>query len=201
MIDPAIPDTVARPVTPRRATAVPYAFIHINKCAGSSIEILLGISKSHETAAEMRARLGADDWAQRLSFAVVRNPFDRVTSIYYHRRRLGIEGLDDRSIDINRWIDLVWGQENPRFARGGHLLAPATDWLTDQGREIVGTVLRFENLDTDWARLAPRLGVPDDLPVYNANPHPPYREILSATSRATIERTFAADLTRFGYEF
>ncbi|MEM6621927.1 MAG: sulfotransferase family 2 domain-containing protein [Pseudomonadota bacterium] len=201
MIDPAIPDTVPRPVTPRRATALPYAFIHINKCAGSSIEILLGIPKSHETAAQMCARLGADDWARRLSFAVVRNPFDRVASIYFHRRRLGTEGLDDRSIDINRWIDLVWREEDPRFARGGHLLAPATYWLTDQGREIVDTVLRFENLSADWAGLAPRLGVPDELPIMNANLHPPYREVLNAISRATIERTFAPDLARFGYEF
>ena len=40
-----------------------------------------------------------------------------------------------------------------------------------------------------------------DLPLSNHNMHPQHRDVLSGAARATLERTFADDLDRFGYDW
>ncbi len=196
-----IPGTVHRPPAIPVETRVPFAFVHINKCVGSSIEIALGIPKDHQPARAMRDAYGAEDWAQRFTFSIVRNPFERVTSIYYYRVRTDMTGLMDRHLNINQWIDKVWGTGDPTYLDDALLLGPAEDWLCEDGALLVDHVGRVETLDKDWGLISEKLGVDIALPVANVNAHPPYRDVLSGTARALIERAFAADLERFDYSW
>jgi Sulfotransferase family len=92
-----------------------YVFVHIHKCAGTSIEIALakslrhndlvfGSTKSgekhqdffrrsiglnkHSTAIEARGFLGDEYWARSFKFAFVRHPVDRLRSLYHYARKL-----------------------------------------------------------------------------------------------------------------
>ena len=39
-----------------------FAFIHINKCGGTSIEAALNLPKTHDTAQQRRDKIGRDHW-------------------------------------------------------------------------------------------------------------------------------------------
>jgi len=193
--------TFQRPPPVPVETRVPFAFVHINKCGGSSVEIALGLPKAHLTAAQMRERLGPEDWDNRFTFAIVRNPFDRAVSIYYYRVRTDQAGLADRHLNVNDWVAAIWRDGDPAYLGDPFLTAPAVDWVTDRGVEIVDHIARLETLDRDWPAICDRLGIDKPLPVTNWNSRPPYADVLSAGSRAILEQAFAPDLERFGYAF
>lgn len=193
--------TIPRPSLDPVETDVPFAYVHINKCGGSSIEIALGLPKSHATAAEQRAAMGSEAWQAAYTFATVRNPFARVASIYYFRVRTDQDGLGDRHLSVNAWIREVFAERNPAYWQDGPLLAPAADWLCDGGEMLVEHVARLEDLDAEWPRICRRLGVQRTLEVTNRNSHPPYRAIFTDASRRIVDEAFAEDLERFGYSW
>ncbi len=92
-----------------------YVFVHIHKCAGTSIEIALakslrhndlvfGSTKSgekhqdffrraiglnkHSTAIEARQFLGDEYWDRSFKFAFVRHPIDRLRSLFHYAHKL-----------------------------------------------------------------------------------------------------------------
>lgn len=193
--------TRERPVPDPIDTGVTYQFIHVNKCGGSSVEIALGLPKTHDTAVQRRDIIGQDAWENAYTFATVRNPFARVVSIYYYRVRTDQGGMADRHLNINEWVQQTFAEQNPKYWAAGPLLAPATDWLCDGDDLIVEHVARLEDLSTEWPKICARLGTERQLRIFNNNLHPHYRAILNGASRKTIERVFASDLDRFDYRF
>lgn len=191
----------ARPPANPVDTKEPFTFVHINKCAGSAIELALGLPKDHHTAAELRDQMGAQAWQQRFTFSVVRNPFDRAVSIYFYRMRTGQSGLGDRHLNVNQWIQRVWAEEDPAYLGTPALTAPCFDWVSAEGALIVDEILKLEDLDRDWDRIMDRLGVDVRPGFINANSHPPYRDLLDAVARKTLERAFAKDMDQFGYRY
>ncbi|MEM7059364.1 MAG: sulfotransferase family 2 domain-containing protein [Pseudomonadota bacterium] len=182
-------------------TKEPFAFVHINKCGGTAVELALGLPKNHLTAVSLRDEMGADEWARRFTFAVVRNPFDRVVSIYFYRVRTGQSNLGGRHLNINQWVERVWAEEDPAYLGNAVLVAPAFAWVSDGDDLIVDEVLKLEDLDQEWKRVAERLGVTVRPGVVNANSHPPYQDLLSPVARKTLQKAFAQDMDRFGYRY
>ena len=62
-----------------------FVFIHINKTGGSSIAKALNIPSVHRTAQEKIEEIGQKNWDRKLTFTVVRNPWDKVVSLYHYR--------------------------------------------------------------------------------------------------------------------
>lgn len=182
-------------------TKEPFTFVHINKCGGTAVELALGLPKNHLTASTLRDEMGADAWNMRFTFSVVRNPFDRVVSIYFYRVRTGQSGLGDRHLNINQWIEKVWGEQDPAYFEAAALIAPCFAWLSDGEDLIVDEVLKLEHLDQDWDRVTGRLGIETRPGRVNANSHPAYQDLLSPASRRTVEEAFAQDLDRFDYHY
>lgn len=184
------------------ATSVPFSFVHINKCGGSSVEIALGLTKRHATAEALRREIGAEAWGRRFTFALVRNPFDRAVSLYYYRVRMNNHGLGDRHVNVNQWIQALWQDKDPRYVDPPFLNQTCTAWLTDaDGKQIVDMVVRLEDIATGWSKITRRLGIDIEFPALNKNKRPAYRDVLTRDSRAILEAAFAEDLSRFDYDF
>ena len=197
----ATAQTYERPPAVPVETEVPFTFVHINKCGGTAVELALGLPKNHLTASMLRDQMGAEEWAGRFTFSVVRNPFDRVVSIYFYRVRTGQSGLGDRHLNINHWIERVWGEKDPAYIDPPELIAPCFDWLSVGDALIVDDVLKLEQLDRDWDRVADRLGVTARPGFINANSHPAYQDLLTPAARKVVEEAFAEDVERFEYRY
>lgn len=193
--------TRARPPLDPVQTDAPFEFIHVNKCGGSSIEVALGLPKTHDTAVERREEIGQAAWDAAFTFATVRNPFDRVASIYYYRLRTDQDGLADRHLSFNAWVRRVFADHEPPYWEDTPLLGPATDWLCENGVLIVDRVVPLERIADQWPAICRVLGVTRHLQILNNNSHPAHGAIYDPGARRIVEEVFASDLETFGYTF
>jgi len=150
-----------------------FIFIHINKTAGMSIEKALGLNeKQHFTAIEFRQKIGAKKWERVFKFSIVRNPWDKVVSQYFHRLKTNQIGLGDYRIDFKEWVKLTYGEQNPKYYDDPKYFMPQLNWLTDNnGKLMVDFIGRFENLENDFRFICNKIGVSTDLPLINKSEH------------------------------
>lgn len=138
----------------RRAIYGQFAFIHINKCGGTSIEAALDLPKIHDTARQRRDKIGAARWERIPSFALVRNPYAKVASHYRYRVKRNHTGLGSDSIGLNEWVHQAYGEKNPEYYDNPLMFAPCIDWITDEAREVmVDLVVRIEEIDISWHQI------------------------------------------------
>ena len=152
-------------------------FVPIPKTAGESVEQLflqrLGLSASdrphlllqpnddpalgpprlaHLTAGQYVecGHISADQFASYLKFAVVRNPWDRLVSLFHYLEHARTTDFNDFLFNHfyrALWRDMYW------FVR------PQSDFIFDpSGRPLVDNILRFETLDADFYTVATTLG-------------------------------------------
>lgn len=180
-----------------------FAFVHINKTGGSSVEAALGLPFQHRTAAEIRDDIGPRRWARRFTFTFVRNPWDKVASHYFYRVKTNQTGLRDAGISFRDWVREAYDERNPRFYDNPKMFMCQTDWLVDgAGELLVDFVGRFERLEEDFESICRRIGrTAPPLPHLKSSSRPPYAELYDADSSEMVRRRFAEDLDRFGYEF
>lgn len=176
-------------------------FIHQRKVAGMSIMAALGFHFENPDFHRFNDGALSADWAGRKErersyfvFSAVRNPFDRL---------------------ISGWKYLAATRERPLLdvlldppAEGHdyrHLTRPQIGILRDQstGALIVDDLIRFENLQADFARICDRIGMPrQSLPHLNASTRErDYRDYFDERTRRMAEEMFAADLAAFDYDF
>jgi hypothetical protein len=227
-----------------------FIFIHIHKTAGESIsealrpclsgrDLLLGTSlrgelsnayyssryrlQKHSGVRKVRTFVGDATWDDYLKFSFVRDPFDRLRSLYFYfgrmlaRRRaphlrnalLWLPGTDFR--DPLKWPGMQAVLETEDFS--GFIRHPAfsTDiigarpqsvLLTDrEGNLDVDFVGKFETLAEDFAALAARLGLEGaDLGHRNASPARAAAPVpAEAADRALVAELYASDYALFGY--
>ena len=110
-----------------------FIFIHINKTAGSSIEVALkdyGIKKplikegnfphsQHFKYDDYKDYIG-DNFTNFYTFTVVRNPWDRVVS-YYHN------GAITKNLNFNNWV--IDRYKNNNFLDHMRMYQPCTEWF------------------------------------------------------------------------
>jgi hypothetical protein len=216
-----------------------FIFVHIPKNAGTSIAHYLsplstyrdqeigatelgvavaphfrkrfGLAK-HSTMAEIAAVVGPDALEQYLTFCVVRDPVERVRSVFSFlqhwdrwQRRSPFASLakDFRSHDVNQFVRSAFFQ-GPGPDR---LLNPQTSWIVDPrtDRLMIDRVLRLETLDDDLARVLGDLGAPREmldsrglgtLNATGSNSGP----ALDEESLRIIHERYARDFELLGYE-
>jgi hypothetical protein len=191
------------------------AFIHVPKTGGKSISRLLerdwldaeglkiripteaegdirdlaarypGIiwNRVHVSAAEMRDR--TPNWDSYETFAFVRNPWDRMVSLYAHVASNGVSFED--FVLSPPWNFVMY-------------IKPQVDYVTDgKGNLLVGVVGRFERLVEDLALIHPSEHA---LPHVNkATRRADYRDYYTWETKAHVAEIFRADIETFGYEF
>jgi hypothetical protein len=180
-----------------------YVFIHINKTGGSSIEKALSLPFEHKTARQKIEEFGLSRWESKLSFAVIRNPWDKVVSHYHYRVLTNQTGMANGHIDFNRWVQLAYGDHDPRYYDQPMMFMPQKEWLIDDnGNIVVDRILRFENLSKDFNELAADLGIRKRLPhVKKSNRANDFRRYYNKETVKIIADSFAQDIDEFGYDY
>lgn len=118
------------------------------------------------------------------SFAVVRNPFERLVS------HCAMFDADFAA--------------NPRHSLYNALTSPPTRWTMSQHDLLdgVANVFRFEQLDAAVATIADRLGISTaTFQQEHQSEHGPYRGYYTPDLRELVELRYAADLLVYNYGF
>ena len=179
-----------------------FVFIHINKTAGSSIERALGLRLEHKTALEKRAELGETQWANRFSFAFVRNPWDRVVSLYHYRVKTNTTGLGEHALDFKTWVRLTFRDQDPAYYNSSKMLMPQWHWIADEeGRVLVDFIGRFENLDIDFSTVCARINKQATLPHLKQSNRGFYRDYYDDEAIGIVQDWFEVDVKQFAYAF
>lgn len=148
----------------------------------------------HATAAQIRDVIGTAAYDERLSFAFVRNPWDRLLSLYAFEQR----------DPARKYHDLAAGKSLEEFLEGLAARGIESQWsyVSDaSGDQIVDEIGRFERFEEDFAAIAGRLGIRAALPHKNRSSRPGYHEAYSERARALVADLCAEDIEKFGYTF
>ena len=161
--------------------------------------------QKHLAAELLREFVPAEVWSAYFKFAVVRNPWDRVVSLYtFHEDQFWgdstLRGHHDRGALFERCSTF------DEFVRLLPFLAfpdQATFVTDDKGTIIVDFVGRFERLESDFALICRRLGVDGGLPHLNRTRRsgPGYRDYYTDETRSLVEQVYRRDVELFGYTF
>jgi chondroitin 4-sulfotransferase 11 len=194
------------------------AFIHVPKTGGSSVRAVFiklqqrGLDNpyffNHQTALEHYQSNPVLYW-EMFSFAVIRNPWDRMVSWYTmpkggkwssfldHQAKLGLSFID--------WVVFMYVRiRQQRLDNREHLYREQVDYITDNdGRVMVDQVCRFEKLNEHWDAVCAAIGLPDGKLQHYAKSEGrrPYREYYDEKTMQLVAEMYANDVDQFGYTF
>lgn len=188
-------------------------FIHINKCAGTSIDTFFkGSHQKHACIRDYEDQLGVSGLDEYYKFTVVRNPWDKTVSYYHHIQRailnaqhnvvnkygsviIDFEEFVKTKLDVN----LAGGT---KYA-GEWLAKDQLNWLTDStGRMCVDHICRFENLLEDFNTVREHVGMQNkDLSHANKTNHDHYTTYYNRETINIIAERHKRDIEYFGYKY
>jgi hypothetical protein len=202
-----------------------FLFVHIEKAAGSSIQVALrpfapvltnarwrrrlnwlgplnrlGLYREMEFPQHTNARtvqrcLPAPMYDGLFKFAFVRNPWDRLVSRHAHLLRSTNRRRHDLVKRMNSFEDFIAWEIKRQSAY-------QFEYVTDKaGRSIVDFVGRYERLSEDFSKVCVRLGINAELPHANISEHRDYRTYYTPKTRELVARHFQRDIELFGYDF
>lgn len=145
---------------------------------------------NHMSARVARDVVGASVWRDYFTFAIERNPWDAVVSLYFWKYK-DLPELPDFEQYVNEeWIEQL--ANNRRMYR-------------IRGKLVVDRVLRYERLADELDEVWEQLALPGspDLPRAKGNARPAghYRELYTDASRARVGEVFADAIEAFDYTF
>lgn len=195
-------------------------FVHIPKCGGQSLEtaFLADLGLNWKTRAPLLLRpndqpeigpprlahllarqyvdhhwLSAALWQAYFTFALVRDPFARVLSLYNYGRHKG---------SLQNYV----GHElTGAFARGEadpgyYFVRPQLDFIADRaGTPLVDRIFRLEGLDTALGEIRAKSGLAAEVPHANRSTRRAEIGDLTADDIAIIRALYEADFEAFGY--
>ena len=189
-------------------------FVHVPKNAGSSIKRVLDMPGGNHFSwwdyAEHHSRL----WEAYASFAVVRNPWDRVVSAYQYAKmeksywQNELTGLHSdylflRDKSFEECVSILCHQRDLLEHMSWHSQAWYIADKKSGNKIMVETVLRFESLAEDFAEFRRKLKIDcEPLPMVNTTQRlRDYRTYYNDQTRKMVEQVYRVDVELFGYSF
>ena len=171
-----------------------FLFYHHGKCAGTSIKNavkkslphlrkeLRGTISGHISLSEMYELIREEGHNPKdyFKFTIVRNPWDRLVSWYYHWNKIHENQMDFESFAIER--------EMPY-----------------RSLDKMDYIMQFENLRRDWTRLCRKINIErTGLPhvQYSTNrPKRNYQDYFSAKTKKIVAERHKEVIEMFDYKF
>lgn len=203
-----------------------YIFVHIPKTGGTSLtlaletrakadDILIADTPKAQRRKHRLARLDPPGrlWkhsrladidgmnglpAPAFIFTLVRNPWDRVVSLYHWS---SAQDFDHPMITVAKTLSF-----NDFLLHPGMQDALSRDtaqhYVTDRAGQLqCDAFVRLEHLDSDLAPVEDHLGFRIDVPHANRSDHAPTAQHFTSRTRDLIAELFADDIRRFDYRF
>jgi len=180
-----------------------FIFVHVPKTAGNAVEVSLPkCDKSHR--GEKHILLSDTKKRDYFAFGFVRNPWDRMVSLYHFRCQ---KDNQNHKFDQQRLIDLgfekclltgILGINTPPWDQPSlNMTNDAMTWL--DGCDYIG---RYESLQSDFDIISDRIGIErKQLPHTNSSKHQDYREYYSQEMIEYVAETHSRTIETFGYVF
>jgi hypothetical protein len=206
-------------------------FIHLPKCAGTSVECALDgeawhrpdrREQQHLTAEESCRRYGKETFEAYFKVAIVRNPWDLLVAHYLW----GSSGLRGKAPVFARWFrrwghpfaqrrsvkcpsfaqylaDVPGYNEHLHFSRSGMDLTRQRASLSIDGQLAVDTVARFEDLPESFHAACRQANIAHcELPrKLVSRRRRHYSTFYSDDTRERVAELYAEDMEFFGYRF
>lgn len=200
-------------------------FVDIPRTSSSSIKVELGqifgkaygksnlldkeysqaqIFPDHVPAQQMREIIGKELWATLFAFAVVRNPWDRMVSLFTYRKKLG-----DLPKNIS-FKNYILQFTSPRYLLDGSLHSKRpyyygmSEYILDsRDNVIVDFIARYENRDLDFKKISERIGIElGSLHIQKGSTFKRhYAEYYDEETKNIVGRIFSKDIELLAYSF
>lgn len=135
------------------------------------------------------------------SFAVARNPWDRVVSMYHFGIKMGLANLFGLSNDLS-FEDFCEVLKSREGDRSFIPVFKQTEWT--HGSIKVNEILKFENLKEDFSSMIEKHGIKNlspRLPHTNSTSHKPYRDYFNSNTKQIVKKVFEEDCDLLKYVF
>ena len=181
-------------------------FIHIPKCGGTSVStVLYGGSPWHYTAEEL-SFINPKKFHRYYKFSVVRNPWERLYSVYRYApidvRKFWRSPLKfiHRFATFEEFIDRGLDEETVNTF---YFVKPQTSYVYIDRQLAVDKIIKLERLDEDIKPLCGRFPQFDrGIPHINVSGPPvDVRNIYSPRMRDKVGKLYASDIEAFGYSY
>lgn len=150
----------------------------------------------HMTATELGFKLSSEIWDNYFKFAVVRNPFDKILSIFYFIIR-------NDCVGSNIPIQGLFEYHLPNILNES-LYADSMIY-TINGELILTDIIRYETLQKDFERVCNKLRIDNGvLPKINSQYRPKAikcKDVYSEYSKRLVSEKFSFEIETFGYTF
>jgi len=131
-------------------------------------------------------------------FTLVRNPWDRISSLYHWARA---QRFEHPMIEAAKSQSFTGFLMDPGI-QGALSNDRASLYVTDRsGQPCCDAFIRLEHLAEDLAPIEAHLGFRLAMPHVNTSQHPLASELYTTETRAIVARLFAEDIDRFSYRF
>jgi len=185
-------------------------FLHIPRTAGTSIAdwLLSNKGNSHYAQWETHPKLSTvlENRIPCTSFTVVRNPWDRMISLYFYMRNISINknsnwikmnNITHNTIpSFEEWVCNIDDRLMPEeywFKES----TPQVDWID---REI-DIIIRYENLKEDFIKIQQEFKTAIELPYLNSSGRSDYADYYNDSTKKLVGKIFEADIDEWKYSF
>jgi len=202
-----------------------FIFIHIRKCAGTSItralapmlgehDLVLGCTlegeklekealkngglAKHSTALQIMQTIGTEIWNSYFKFTFVRNPWDLMVSHYHWALETNwddAKGYTDKIKKLDDFEDYILSPLSNR--------KNCTEYISDMNGNInIDYIGKFDKLSNDFHAVCQRIGLPIlKLGACNTTKHFQYKKYYNPLTRDLIKDRFARDIQYFDFKF
>ncbi|MEH6583062.1 MAG: sulfotransferase family 2 domain-containing protein [Halioglobus sp.] len=183
-----------------------FIFIAVPKTGSSSVETALESYTSkltrefnkHATCRRLIRDLPPQMWESYFKFAFVRNPYDRIESWYFYRKRPELS--DPKHPRHKMYTGDKTFEEFVHWFPKNTMMLLQVGFLAPLGELLVDHVGRFETLEEDFALICQKLNLPEiALPKIRPSQREPASDIWTPASRRIINDYFAKDFAFFDY--
>ena len=138
-----------------------------------------------------------------MSFAVARNPYDRMVSMYHFASKNKLNNIYGipKEPSFKEFCEILsdkYDNKDKNFIA----IHPQSDWL--EGAFKPNFILKFERLNKDFAKMLNECGVKHinpSLPKDNSSKRGHYRDYFDHQSRKITEKIFEKDFDKFKYKY